>query len=426
MKVLKFGGSVLKGVDDIKNIEKIVEKEYSKTDKIILIFSAFYGITNRLLEIGEIASRNEEFLQKLNDLKSFHNNIANNLELTKNDIEVIEKLFSKIDNVLKIIADREKLNSENKDYLLAFGERLSNFIISSFLSKKFSVKQISPCKIIETDSNFGYARVNFEASNKKIRECIKDIDEKVIVCAGFFGADVLEIWKDIDGLYTADPKIVDNVKIIKQITYQEMAELSSLGNKVIHINAISPCISANIPIFLKNCYNHDCEGTLICGEKYENYLINGIVKLDNVLILTFRLTELADITEFSIKLQKILKNYDDIVITVSQSFKQRKTSIMVCTSRLNDLLNDVNNVFDDVLSKDYISIEQTKSMSLITIIGSDLSSVIGISGKIFTVLEENNINIFAIQDDFSKTRISFLCDMEDANRAVKLLHNKLV
>ena len=169
MKVLKFGGSVLKGVDDIKNIEKIVEKEYSKTDKIILIFSAFYGITNRLLEIGEIASRNEEFLQKLNDLKSFHNNIANNLELTKNDIEVIEKLFSKIDNVLKIIADREKLNSENKDYLLAFGERLSNFIISSFLSKKFSVKQISPCKIIETDSNFGYARVNFEASNKKIR-----------------------------------------------------------------------------------------------------------------------------------------------------------------------------------------------------------------------------------------------------------------
>ena len=314
MKVLKFGGSVLKGVDDIKNIEKIVEKEYSKTDKIILIFSAFYGITNKFLEIGEIASRNENFLIKLNDLKTYHNDIANNLGLTKENIEVIEKLFSKIDNVLKIIADREKLNSENKDYLLAFGERLSNFIISSFLSKNFAVKQISPCKIIETDSNFGYARVNFEASNKKIRECIKDIDEKVIVCAGFFGADVdgrittlgrngsdysasiiasalnvesLEIWKDIDGLYTADPKIVDNVKIIKQITYQEMAELSSLGNKVIHINAISPCISANIPILLKNCYNHDCEGTLICGEKYENYLINGIVKLDNVLILTF-------------------------------------------------------------------------------------------------------------------------------------------
>ena len=353
MKVLKFGGSVLKGVDDIKNIEKIVEKEYSKTDKIILIFSAFYGITNRLLEIGEIASRNEEFLQKLNDLKSFHNNIANNLELTKNDIEVIEKLFSKIDNVLKIIADREKLNSENKDYLLAFGERLSNFIISSFLSKKFSVKQISPCKIIETDSNFGYARVNFEASNKKIRECIKDIDEKVIVCAGFFGADVdgrittlgrngsdysasivasalnvesLEIWKDIDGLYTADPKIVDNVKIIKQITYQEMAELSSLGNKVIHINAISPCISANIPIFLKNCYNHDCEGTLICGEKYENYLINGIVKLDNVLILTFRLTELADITEFSIISSKWLPIL--IIIGTTRAFPIQNLRIL--------------------------------------------------------------------------------------------------
>lgn len=456
MRVLKFGGSVLKNEDDILNIENIVKKtikEIKNNDKIVLVFSAFYGITNKLLSLGLLSAKKEDFKKQFDELKNFHIEIATKLGLKNEDFEIIKKLFTKIENTLNIINDKEILNNENTDYLLAFGERLSNFIIASFLSKTFSVKQISPCSIIKTDSNFGYASVNFEESNSKIKDTINNIEENIIVCAGFFGSDKqdrittlgrngsdysasiiagaikaerLEIWKDIDGLYTADPKIVKNVKIIKKITYQEMAELSSLGNKVIHINAISPCILSNIPIVLKNCYNHDCEGTYITKEKCENYLINGIVKYDGVSIITLQANEFADITDIAIKLQVLIKDYNDTIITISQSIKQKKISLMVSNLRFDNLYMEIKNIFKDLIEKQVLELENSSKMSLITIIGANLSAVVGISGKIFRTLENNNINVFAIQDDFSTTRISFLCNTENSKDAVNLLHNELL
>lgn len=452
-KVLKFGGSVLKTSDDVINIKNIIQETASNTQQLVVVFSAFSGITDKLIEVGNLATSQKDYIPTFQEIKNYHHNIMKDLNFTMEEINNVDKLFQKIANTLLVIHDRKKLFDDTKDYLITFGERLSNYIIYLYLLKTEDVAIISPCEIIKTNSDFGNAKVNIKKTTECIKFRFKELKNKTIICAGFLGSDdndritslgrngsdytasliasalkakQLEIWKDIDGLYTADPKIVKNVKFIKQLSYEEMAELASLGNKVLHINAIAPCINANVPIFIKNCYNLNCIGTLISKEKFVNYNINGIVKCDNIVILKYTLSEYIGMTEFAIKLQNILQNFENDVITISQNLKQRVVSIIIKNSSLQEFNEKIKNIFFFNIKNNDIKINIGKLNSIITIIGADLSGVVGISGTIFNTLKQNNINVDAIHDDFSPTRISFLCDINKANDVIKLLHDKLI
>lgn len=458
MKVLKFGGSVLKNIDDVKIIQDIISKKLKvdKQETIIIVVSAFYKITDKLLEIFSLLLNKKDYNDKLKYIQDFHINLINNFCNNDSGIKDISSLIKELNktiNKIKLkVCNNVKNLEKDRDLLISFGERLSSKIIFHYLSNNQQTSYILSQDIIKTDSNFGNAKVDLVTTKKLIKECIKKIESRVIICAGFIGsnkknqittlgrngtdysaslyanslqADVLEIWKDIDGLYTADPKIVDNVKFIRQITYQEMAELSSLGNQVIHIDAITNCKDNNIPIIIKNCYNINSKGTIISNKKCENYYVNSIVKMDNLFIVKLIPSELIDITELSIKLQHILKNYNDVIITISQNIKQRVISLVLTDSSNTDkLLNLIKTKFKK--DKDCLNIEISNKSSMITVLGADFSNVIGLAGKIFNTLQNNNINVKAIHDDFSDTRISFICEVNDANNIVKLLHKDLV
>ncbi len=459
MKVLKFGGSVLKNIDDLQIIQEIISKNIkdNNQDKNIVVVSAFYKITDKLLEIFSLLLNNKNYTKELKYIQDFHlnliNNFCNNYNDKKDILSLINELNKTINKIkLKLSNNNIKNIEKDKDLLVSFGERLSSKIVFNYLSKHLPTSYVSSQDLIKTDSNFGNAKVDLITTKKKIIECINSIKNNVIVCAGFIGsnnkkqittlgrngtdysaslyanslqADVLEIWKDIDGLYTADPKIVDNVKFIRQITYQEMAELSSLGNQVIHIDAITNCKDNNIPIIIKNCYNINSKGTTISSTKCENYYVNSIVKMDNIFLVKLMPSELIDITELSINLQHILKNYNDIIITISQNIKQRVVSLLLIEGdKANKLLNLIKTKFKK--DKNCLNIEISNKVSMITVLGADFSNVIGLAGKIFNTLQYNNINVKAIHDDFSDTRISFICDDKDANNIVKLLHKDLI
>ena len=453
MKVLKFGGSVLKNAEDVKNIAHILDLQSKNGEQIVVVVSAFFGITNKLLELVNLATNKNGYTESLNNIKKFHFDLANALDIDAENENEIENLFNKLEHILITIHDSELLSNDLRDAIISFGERLSSFIIFSYLAKFEDVAQIFPNELIKTNSNFGCATVNISESNDLISSCINNIDAKIIICAGFIGADangkittlgrngsdysaaliassvnanVLEIWKDTDGLYTADPKIVKSAKFIKQITYQEMAELSSLGNKILHINAIAPCIAKHIPIVLRNCYNLSCPGTKVSDKECKNYLVNGIIKLDCVRVLTFSLGELIEFNETAIKLQKLLKNYEDIIITISQNIKQRKICLLVSDYKSDRLLLDIDNIFLKEKKNGYLTVEIGKLKSMITIVGADLINTCGVSGKIFGALEVNNINIDALNDDFSTTRISFLCNTDISDKVINLLHDELV
>ena len=452
VKVLKFGGSVLKNADDVKNIANVLKVHpNSKEQQIIIVVSAFFGITNKLIELLNATVNNKGYKTTLEEVKEFHFTIIHELRLNEAEASHIYDLFEELNYDIEDIANTGFIANEVYDKIISFGERLSSSIVFSYLSKNEDVAQIFPNEIIKTDDNFGCAHVDVEESDYLITNCISNVDAKIIICAGFIGstdngkittlgrngsdysaaliasavnADVLEIWKDIDGLYTADPKVVKDVKFIKQITYQEMSELSSLGNKILHTDAIAPCVSKNIPIVLKNFYNLQCKGTIVCNEKCKNFLINGIVKLDNVNVETISLNEFADIFDIASRIQKLLKTHEDSLITLSQNIKQKRICILAKSGSSEKIYNEINDFLSQ--NKNGISIIIGDTKSMITIIGADLINTCGLSGKIFNILEQNNINIDSIHDDFSPTRISFLCNVDEADNVVNLLHNELV
>ena len=481
MKVLKFGGSVLKNKTDVDNLLSIVNADNGRA---CIVVSAFYGITNQLEQLADyvlcfdLENKNkknskmkrsekralfrknmEKRKQLVDNIIEFHKNIIDELSITgEKNISQVFELF----NDLKKITLNKHLLIFNKqhliDVILSFGERLSSSIIYCFLSKNnVSCCYIDARKIIRTDSNFTKANVNLFKTENLIKNTFDNIftkqNVKKIICAGFIGADgalrtstigrngsdysaslianavnadTLEIWKDTDGLFTADPKIVKNVCFIKQISYQEIAEMSSLGNKVVHIDAIYPCVEKNIPIFLRNVYNQSLQGTKISKEKYENYIVNGIIKMDNVSILKLRIGTRIDMAKVFIKMQKILKNYNDDVITISQNTKQRLFSAVVATKKISSITEKIKTTFDNYIRKKNLFVNEESDKSIISVIGANFSTFAGISGQIFDVLQKNNINIDAIYDDFSTTRISFVCNIEDADKVIKVLHKELV
>lgn len=481
MKVLKFGGSVLKNAKDIENLYSIVNGDNCRA---CVVVSAFYGITNKLEKLadyvlllrGEQNGRKNHKIKKsekkalyqknvekrkqlIDEIIDFHKEIINDLSIADDkNIDSVLELF----NDLKRIALNKHLFIFNPrhltDVILSFGERLSSFIIYCFLSKNnVNCYYLDARKIIRTNSNFTMARVNLFKTENLIKNTFNNIfakqNCKKIICAGFIGADgalrtttigrngsdysaslvanavnadVLEIWKDTDGLFTADPKCVKNVCFIKQISFQEIAEMSSLGNKVVHIDAIYPCVEKNIPIFLRNVYNQSFQGTKISKEKYENYIVNGIIKIDDVSILKLQIGARANMNKTFIKMQKLLKFYNDDVITISQNTKQRLFSAIIMAKKMPVILEKVKIIFDNDVRKKNLSINEENNKSIISVIGANFSTFAGISGKIFDVLQKNNINIDAIYDDFSTTRISFVCDVCFSDKVVKLLHKELV
>ncbi len=289
MKVLKFGGTVLKNSSNIKNVGKIIHQQLKNDEKNIIVISAFFGITNKLLELATIASNKKDFSSKFTKIKEFHLKIVKQLSICDNTKKQVLSLFKDLNSVLKKIQKSHKLSLELQDVVLSFGERLSSLIVFHYLLKTEKVVQIFPDEIIKTNSDFGCASVNLSKSYKLIKNCIKNKKENIIVCAGFFAsndngnittlgrnagdytaaivasainADVLEIWKDTC-LYTADPKIVKNAKIIKNIKYDEMYKLSLSGNKVLHPLTVKLCALKKIPIAIKDCNNPLNAGTLI-------------------------------------------------------------------------------------------------------------------------------------------------------------------
>ena len=459
MKVLKFGGSVLKNAEDVRNVCNILKTSFynynpeslkNTKKQIIAVFSAFYKITDKLILIGKKASKKENYKDDFEDFKRFHYNIIEELGIDKH---CVDDIFTKLDHLLITIYDNGKIIDEVLDLLMSFGERTSLIIIFNYFGKTEDVSYILSYEMIKTNDNFGNAKVDFEESSELIKGCFESIDSDFVVCSGFVGTDyndrittlgrngsdysasifsnilkanVLEIWKDTDGLLTADPKIVKNAKFIEKISYQEMAEMSSLGNKVIHINAITPCITEEIPILLKNCYNPTAKGTLISNDSSNNYLINGIVKLDNVVIISISINEYIKMNDFFIKIQSIIGKFENDIITISQNLKQRIISLVITETKIEKFNIEIKNNFENEIKEKDISINISDAKSMITIVGSCIINAVGVAGKVFSIIQQNNINIDYIHDDFSKTRISFLCSVQEADNVVKILHNGLI
>lgn len=455
MKVLKFGGTSVGTVESINQVIQILQENLNEGIKIAVVYSAMGGVTNRLLEIGKLAAASDlEYLQLLKSVEDRHFAVVRGLIDVKNQSSAIAKvkgLLNELEDLLRGVFLIKELSARTNDFIVSFGERLSTTIATEALKNRgIDAEYLDARKLIKTDDHFGYAEVITELTNELIRkhfaktnqlQCITGFIGSTIdgvtttlgrggsdYTASIFGAalnaSVIEIWTDVNGMLTSDPRKVKNAFTIPTITYAEAMELSHFGAKVIYPPSLTPAFQKNIPLKILNTFNHHHEGTLISKTaNTKEYSITGISSIDDIALVNVQGGGMMGVAGVSAKLFSILAANKISVILISQASSEHSICFAVDPKTAYGVKEILDEGFATELTQglvDNISIEQ--NLSVIAVVGEGMKSSTGISGKLFTVLGKNGINVVATAQGSSELNISVVIYKKDITKALNAIH----
>jgi len=454
MKVLKFGGT---SVGSSKNIKKVIGIiAANRKDTQIVVVSAFAKVTNLLLEAAQLASiKKSSYNTVLEDIKKIHFNVISDL-FSGNDKEelnanVNQKLID-LAEVLDSISLINELSSKSEAHIVSYGELLSSYIISRAMqTNSINAFRKDARELIRTNATYTNATVNFEITNQNITSYFNNNKINVVVVPGFIAAtdngdttvlgrggsdftaaiiaaaidaDLLEIWTDVSGMYTANPKMVHQAMPISQISYEEAMELSHFGAKVIYPPTIHPVLKKEIQIRIKNTLKPEEEGTLITKiYKGNKNPVKGISHIDQVTLITLEGSGMVGIPGFSKRLFETLATEKINVKLITQASSEHSICIGIDDSKASQAKIAIDNTFEFEILKNKIKpLIIESNLSIIAIIGDQMKSHQGISGKMFGTLGKNNVNIRAIAQGASEKNISAVIAAKDVKKALNSLH----
>ena len=457
MQVLKFGGSSVKNAENISKVVAIV-KEKVKTDKTVVIVSALGGITDLLLQCCKLASEsNETYKEKLQEAELRHlQTIKDLIPITQQSgtLSHIKTMCNEIEDICNGIFLLRELSERTKDRVVSYGELLSSQIIAAKLKAEIGECEWKDSReLITTNSNFGSAAVDFAATNKKITDYFSLANASLFMMPGFIASDenginttlgrggsdytgaivaaglnanLLEIWTDVSGMMTADPRLVSNVKIIPQISYQEAMELSHFGAKVIYPPTIQPVRSKGIPTWIKNTFAPNDYGTVIQREsKVNGSSIRGISSINNISLLSLEGSGMVGIPGFSKRLFEALASKHVNVIMITQSSSEHSISVGIDAAFANDAKKAVDEAFAyEIETKKVDPLTVEKELAVVALVGDNMKSHTGISGKMFGTLGRNGVNIRAIAQGSSERNITAVISVHDVKKAINVLHEE--
>ena len=457
MKVLKFGGTSVANAQNIKLVLDIVQKQ-SKQDQLIVIVSALSKVTDLLqLASQKAASNDEGYKEIVAEIEKKH------LDTLKELIPVSEQSgllshIKRIINHLETLLDGcfllGELSARTSDTILSFGELLSSYIIAEALKQTLKNSSYKDSReLIKTNNSFGKAAVNFEITNQLIADYFASNESSVVVMPGFIassvdginttlgrggsdytaailagalGATDLEIWTDVNGMYTANPKIVKQAQPIATISYQEAMELSHFGAKVLYPPTIQPVLRKNIPILIKNTFEPEAEGTFISNNAVTNgNPVKGISHIDNITLITLEGPGMIGVLGSSKRLFETLSQANVNVIFITQASSEHSICIGILNSDANAAEEAINKAFEVEISQNKIEpciVE--KNLCIIALVGENMKNHQGLSGKMFSTLGKNNVNIRAIAQGASERNISAVINERDVKKALNTLHER--
>lgn len=455
MDVLKFGGTSVGTVESINQVIEIISKKRKNSQKIAVVYSAMGGVTNKLIEIGKLASQNNlTYLEILKSIEDRHINIAKSLTEVKSQsvlIASIKGLFNEIEDLLKGITFIKELTNRTLDLLLSFGERLSTTILTFSLNdRNIKSEYVDAREIIKTNSHYGFAEVNFKLTNNLISQ--KITNSEIVYCiTGFISsneegitttlgrggsdysasiigaalnAEVIEIWTDVNGMMTADPRKVKNAFTIPSISYSEAMELSHFGAKVIYPPSLVPAFLKNIPIKILNTFNSNHLGTTITKEiNKKSYSITGISSIDDISLVNLQGNGMIGVAGVSAKLFGLLAENSISVILISQASSEHSICFAIdpkSSEKVNEILERGFKL--EIQNGDIENITIQNNLSIIAVVGEGMKSSSGISGKLFSVLGKNGINIIATAQGSSELNISVVIKKKDISKALNAIH----
>ena len=458
MKVMKFGGSSVQDAQHIKNVCSIVLEEAGK-GKTAVVFSAMKGITNLLLESADIASTGStEYKESIETLYKRQVEAVNSL-MKDSDAEKclsdIDEMVEELRNILHGVELVKECSPRSKDLIVSFGERLNNFLITSYLkSCGAKAEFIDSRDIIKTNSQYGRAQVKYDITYKNIKKRISKV-KGIAVITGFIassedgatttlgrngsdftasiiaagtGSNLIEIWTDVDGVLSADPRVVGNAFVVPEISIEEAMELSYFGAEVIHPYTMIPAVEKNIPICIKNTLNTKAPGTYIVkNPKPHNNPITGIASINNVSLINIEGGGMMGIPGFASRVFEVLAKAEVNVIMISQASSEH-TICIVC--REDDALKALDamktELQDEIAARKIQNFDLVKNLEIIAIIGENMRGTPGMAGKLFSTLGENEINILAIAQGSSERNVSFVINKDETEKALNVIHKSFL
>lgn len=450
MLVLKFGGTSVSSKHSLEHIRSIL---LQKNEPYFVVVSALSGVTNLLENMAHQALKNtfspllEEFRTLQLQLIAEMVDIPHQTEL----ILEVQHQCNVLDEICHSIYTLQELSPKTQALMLSKGEELSAFILYRYLNLSGCQLQLLDSKaLLVADGDYLKGEVDFQRSNAKIRAAVKvgnyitggfmaanengevvtlgrgGSDYSAAIYAGALQANALEIWSDIDGIHSADPSKVKNTKFIEKLSYEEAFELAYFGAKVVYPPSVIPVMKNRIPLYIKNTFHPEQKGTLVSAETIvQDDKIQGISSLSNIAMLTVSGIGLAKQKGKARKIFQTLEESDVNVILITQSSSEQSVGIAIDQDDLALAEQALNAVFAQDMESGLMNpLKVVKDQCIIAVVGDNMKNKVGLSGKVFSALGENGINILAIAQGASERNISIVIDQKEEVKALNVLHEK--
>ncbi len=453
MKVMKFGGTSVGSVKSILNVKQIVE---ACDEEVIVVVSALGGITDQLLSTARMAAAGDKsyetsFRQILDRHIGMIEEVIPDGE-SKSRLEMsVSSLLGELRNIFQGVSLIRDLSPKTSDTIVSYGERLSSLICTTLIR---GAAWYDARKFIKTEQKFGRHILDKELTSQLIRRTFRGEMPRVAVVPGFIASDktsgevsnlgrggsdytaailaaelnasVLEIWTDVDGFMTADPKVISAAYPIAELTYVEAMELCNFGAKVIYPPTIYPVCHKNIPIRVKNTFNPAARGTLIVQERTapEGKAIKGISSINDTCLITVRGLGMVGVIGVNRRIFTTLADNGISVFFVSQASSENSTSIGVKSSEADLACNVLAEEFaKEIEMGEMYPMYAERGLATVAIVGENMKHTPGIAGKLFGTLGRNGINVIACAQGASETNISFVVDANFLRKTLNVIHD---
>ena len=452
MKVLKFGGTSVGTVDSILSVKKIVE---AVEEPVIVVVSALGGITDKLLHTAAMAAKGDVGYEKeYSEIVTRHLDVIQGVIPDKDlRIDVQKQVMSLLDelgNIYKGVYLINDLSTKTSDTIVSYGERISSLIVSNVIKE---AKLFDSRKFIKTVKQFNKHIVDFDLTNKLIEEAFNPLP-KVALVPGFISSSIegeitnlgrggsdytasilatalnarrLEIWTDVDGFMTADPRVISSAYVIDRLTFTEAMELCNFGAKVIYPPTIYPVYHKNIPIRIRNTFNPEARGTYISKDKVKHEgkaLIKGISSINDTCLITVHGLGMVGVIGVNYRIFKTLAKNGISVFMVSQASSENNTTFAVRNADADLAVEVLNEEF--ALERSQGDMNDTvaeKELATVAIVGENMKRTPGIAGKLFGTLGSAGISVIACAQGASETNISFVIKLKDLKKALNTIHD---
>ncbi len=451
MKVMKFGGSSVGTASSILSVKKIVE---AVDEPVIVVVSALGGITDKLLNASRLAAAGDVAYE--NEFKEI---VYRHVEMVKEVIPAGEEqvtlqrevgeLLNELKDIFQGVYLIKDLSQKTSDTIVSYGERLSSLIAARLTGAEWRDSR----QFIKTEKKFSKHILDADQTYRLVREAFRELPRRTLIpgfiatdkttgvvtnlgrggsdytaaiVAAALDADSLEIWTDVDGFMTADPRVISTAYTIKELSYVEATELCNFGAKVVYPPTIYPVCHKNIPILIKNTFNPEGEGTIIKQEVSDpqSKAIKGISSINDTSLITVQGLGMVGVIGVNYRIFKALAKNGISVFLVSQASSENSTSIGVRNADADLACEVLNEEFEKEIAMGEISpIQAEKNLATVAIVGENMKHTPGIAGKLFGTLGRNGINVIACAQGASETNISFVVDSKSLRKSLNVIHD---